>query len=306
MKFLSLAITAICFLTSCEPVMYVQLFKTKPTTPLKSQDGAFVYENDTVKITYDFWSEHGKLSFTVYNKLNVPIYIDWRKSSYITGEDKVDYWRDVETIDAATISTGRGYSENKNVFNPTVSVPENGGVVTYGTVTNVGNSVSGSASVSKAVKTKQERITFLAPKTSISKTPFILFPANGVSLKKDKTKFATVPISYDTTKTTLICYRDYDADESLLSFRNFLTLSTTENFSTEFYADNGFYISNISVIESTHFDGSWNSSKNYNYSISKNFYLNLDLEASNYYQKNVLDNANKVKMADAMKAIKAK
>ena len=268
---------------------------------MKSEKGGFVYENDSVKITYDFWSKHGLMSFEVYNKMPIPIYIDWRKCSYINKDGKYDYWKDVETIDAATISAGRDYSVNTKVFNPTISVPENGGVTTYGTITNEGESVSGSASVSKAVKTKQERVTFLAPQTSIKRSQFVLFPPNGVAMVKENIEYSTVKKSYDTSKTSVLIIRNYDSDESILPFRNFLTLSTTESFSNEFYVNNGFYVSNICTIESKHFDGSWNSPLSYGYGISKNFYVNLDLDQSNYVQKTFMGKSNKISIGESVK-----
>jgi hypothetical protein len=56
----------------------------------------YVYENDTVKIIYDFWDNKGKMSFTIYNKLNIPIFIDWKNSSMIINDNKYAYWEEKE------------------------------------------------------------------------------------------------------------------------------------------------------------------------------------------------------------------
>ena len=52
----------------------------------------FEYENDTISVTYSFWEMNGTIEMLIRNKLNQPIYIDWKKCSFITGETKHDYW----------------------------------------------------------------------------------------------------------------------------------------------------------------------------------------------------------------------
>src|SRR4051812_46103003 len=80
-------------ITSCS-TRYIQVFETKSTN-IKMSDDSWSFENDTVKIDYDFWTEHGVMSFAVFNKLKIPIYIDWKKSSFIVNDRKLDYWIDV-------------------------------------------------------------------------------------------------------------------------------------------------------------------------------------------------------------------
>ncbi|MEA3447231.1 MAG: hypothetical protein U9Q98_02125, partial [Bacteroidota bacterium] len=47
---------------------YIQVFETK-TTNTKVEDEFYVYETDTIKVTYAFWANKGVLAFAVYNKL---------------------------------------------------------------------------------------------------------------------------------------------------------------------------------------------------------------------------------------------
>ena len=79
-------------LTGCTK-SFIQIFDTS-TRNCKSQNGFFVFENDTLKITYSFWASKGVMSFAVYNKLNKPIYVDWKNSSFIQNDNKMDYWVD--------------------------------------------------------------------------------------------------------------------------------------------------------------------------------------------------------------------
>lgn len=60
------------------------------TNPAKMQNNN-TYEDSAVKISYNFWSTGGTLKFTLYNKLNVPIYIDWDRSNFILNGQSIEY-----------------------------------------------------------------------------------------------------------------------------------------------------------------------------------------------------------------------
>lgn len=221
------------FFSAC--ASYVQVFKTKSTSGLKSDDG-YVFENDTVKIEYDFWAEHGVLSFSVYNKLNIPLYIDWKKSSFIRNDQKLDYYIDVEKTNSSTEYSG-------SIFT----------YAYWGITDGVANTAS--------VKTKPERITFIAPHSEIKKNQFYLLNVSGVALRSD-VKESEVKSSLDTSKRATVSYKLYkEPKESILTFRNFLTFSTTEDFKAEFYVDNGFYLSKITEMKTKQFQGKFNQPK---------------------------------------------
>ena len=273
-----LTVTAMLILTACAPIEFVQLFNIKPIAPVTNRNDTYVFENDTLRITYEFWEEHGVLAFDVYNKLNVPIYLDWRKSIFLQNGQKIDYWQDVETVSAKTVTKNAGVSQK--VFQPVISVPENGKVVTYGTTTTVG--YGNGVAYSNAVKTKPERITFIAPYTSIQRAQFVLFDIDGVRMSKGDIEFNYVNRTYsnDSSKKTPFAYRNYNTDDSPLNFRNFLTFSTNENFTSEFYADNGFYVNRITVMTKKQFD----CKDDYSYKDARSFYIHLnEVDIHNYY-----------------------
>ncbi len=56
----------------------------------------FFYENDTISVRYDFWYERGLVGFTISNKLNKPLYIDWKKSVLFVNNTSFPYWQDKE------------------------------------------------------------------------------------------------------------------------------------------------------------------------------------------------------------------
>ena len=82
--------------------MYV--FSVKSNT--KSTDSLFVYENDTIRITYHLWKNGGRMHFAIYNKLDAPLFIDWKNSSFIINDVPKQYWVDR----THTKSSGSGVS----------------------------------------------------------------------------------------------------------------------------------------------------------------------------------------------------
>jgi hypothetical protein len=78
-------IIGIILLSSCSK--YIQVFETSSTNTV-SENENWVFETDTVKVTYEFWMNKGVMAFTVFNKLDIPIYIDWKNSSFIYNSEK--------------------------------------------------------------------------------------------------------------------------------------------------------------------------------------------------------------------------
>lgn len=221
-------ITSVVVLSSCS---VVQIYQVKPTTDAISQQGQYyVYENDTVKVTYSFWNDKGLLSYTFYNKLNIPIYIDWKKSCFIRNGEKLDYWKDEVKTTAVSHTQGTSYlfSGYYNLLSGTSST-----------------------SVINGNQIKPERVIFIAPKSSITNVRFHL---NLNPASKLPAASATVINNPSDNKSVSAKQQDYSQDNTSVSFRNFITISTTENFEKEYYIDNSFYVSNIVQISTKDFD----------------------------------------------------
>lgn len=222
-KILSAAICILLF--SCSK--YANILEVKPASSGITETQFFVYENETVRITYAFWSKQGQMAYTIYNKLSVPIYIDWKKSSLVSNGQKISYWRD--EVKTSSYLNGRLYS---------TAISE--------------SSWSGIFRGNYSSQTiKPERITFLTPHSAITRLQNSLFPYSSWEISKPYLKttlkkvynLGTMPASYNTYETT----------NTPLLFRNFLTISTTENFTTESYIDNGFYISTVYRVKTSDF-----------------------------------------------------
>jgi hypothetical protein len=70
----------------------------------------FVFSNDDVLITYNFWSSNAEVEFSIYNKSDQPITIDWSKSHFILHNYSNDYFNGSEsTFSTSNLSRITGY-----------------------------------------------------------------------------------------------------------------------------------------------------------------------------------------------------
>lgn len=118
-------------ITGC--TKYRELLKTDSINCKLTADGRFIYENDTVKITYSFWAENGVMNMRIYNKLNVPIFIDWKVSNFIDNNNNLQYWYDVQNSTSVNKNisyyglqtiTGIPASLNKGITNTSIEHPD--------------------------------------------------------------------------------------------------------------------------------------------------------------------------------------
>lgn len=217
------SICMVLLLSGCS--RYAQIIFTSTSSPqVKEQNGFFVHENDTIKVSYSFWAEQGIMSFVIQNKLNIPIYIDWKKSSYIDNNMKVDYYSDDVTKTFSSSTVSNVYFPRANwlgIFGPTIT----------------------SGTVGSEVTTKQERITFVPPNSYIIKSSFKLF-ANSF-FKAKKSDYSEISTDRHQSKLITAYVENADKNTSNLMFRNFITYSTKENFESESYVNNEFYVSKV-------------------------------------------------------------
>jgi hypothetical protein len=51
---------------------YVQVFNTSSSLKMMDEN-TYIHENDSLKITYNFWKGNGLMSFSIFNKLDKPL-----------------------------------------------------------------------------------------------------------------------------------------------------------------------------------------------------------------------------------------
>ncbi len=210
---------------------FVELFDTKSTNT-KTKNGSFVFENDSLRITYHFWAEKGLMTFAIYNKSKLPLYVDWKKSSYIDNSVKLNYWVD-EEFKKYKEYYGSYYYSGSTIW------PSSETILTD--VTGISSS------------TKPERITFIPPGSNFYQSKFRIMPVDVYHIGKNSI-ISDVPRNDRPTKSTRIYEKFYTMENSPSVFRNFLTFSFSEDFKDEFYVDNNFFISKISAMDKRHFE----------------------------------------------------
>ncbi len=133
MKYL-IFIVAIISCMSCRTAY--QVTETKSTNvKIYEDDNTFKYEDDNLSILYNFWSEKGTLTFTIYNKTSKPIYFDWSHSNFIWNGYSIDYQKDVEItngIGASTILSNGTASQGFSIRTkekPQTQLPPNSHIV---------------------------------------------------------------------------------------------------------------------------------------------------------------------------------
>jgi hypothetical protein len=205
--------------------------------------------------------------------------VDWKKSSYIDNSVKLNYWVDEEKTKG--LSSYGSYYYDGPLLKPGYAI-----------------SSTGSASISSTVKV--ERVTFIPPSSNYYRSQFFILPINFFNLDT-KTGFDEVPRNDKPKKKTKVYKASFTKEKSPLVFRNFLTFSFSEDFETEFYVDNEFFIQQILEMDERHFEqyrydetkkGKWLiRDENGNFILSSSFqnpssfYLKIPKEKSIGYRK---------------------
>lgn len=148
-----------------------ELFKVDSTNTHLTENG-FVYENDTVKITYNFWAENGIMGIDIYNKLTVPIFIDWKVSNFINNGINLQYWYDTES--STSINKGVNY---------------------YGLRTFTGIPVSVHSGITHTNTERPDRIVSITPHSNIIKSPYSLL-ADNINIVPANYTFNNSPIKF--------------------------------------------------------------------------------------------------------------
>jgi hypothetical protein len=80
MRYLLLSLLIIVTFASCGSYEYLTLNSSEIP---KNDRREFAWENDTMRLVYNFHGEGGPMSLTIYNKTNKPLFVNWKKSALI-------------------------------------------------------------------------------------------------------------------------------------------------------------------------------------------------------------------------------
>ncbi len=216
---------------------------------VSESDNYLIHRGDTLTVVYNFWWEGGVCAFELQNRTDKPLYVDWKKCSFVVGGRKFDYWVDEQV--ASTLSTEYEIRES---YAETILKLWNGAKSKGST-----QSVSTGASISTV--RKQERITFIPPKATIYRIGYLLLPNSvplgGTSRAVLKEAVINVRDGSGTATKQPKNYLEttYTRESSPFAFRNFITYSFDEGFKSEYYIDNSFFLSKYVTMEEVQFRG---------------------------------------------------
>lgn len=230
---------SLTLLASCAPNVQVVTLRGSNVQPVEE---GLVLDNDTLTLRYNFASERGRMHLSIVNKLNQPLYIDWKRSSFIIGQDKIDYWRDVSDVQLSGSSSS--YTSLYNRY----------------TVGYLGGQIS-----------RDDAVGFIPPKTKLEKQQFVIVPNGSLRLPGDFTIEQEKANWVDRKKPVDVKVYAYVDDKSPLTFRNYLTLSTDKEFKTEFHIDTKFWASDVKVLPRDQVLTVQRSSPEYQYALPVSF-----------------------------------
>jgi len=264
-----IAILIFALSSGCSTQIY-QVVEVSPVNGVVDND-FIVFENDSVSVAYNFWSEKGKFIFSIRNKLNIPIFLDWRISSFVYNDQRFVYYDNQTTVSTTTKGSSSGYNWG-NYFKQLYLWGKNNAKYSESFSEYMGFSVTNWNSESVSVITKPEETTFLPPKSYLRKSYFTvqseLLPANHDSLKK-------------VGRGGYVYIRKYDNSNSPVRMRNFISYSTDKSFQRFQYVDNEMFVKRVFNIPNWYFevynskDNDGNSIYTYPYAKPNRFYMSF-------------------------------
>ncbi|MEZ0611071.1 hypothetical protein ACAW74_21335 [Fibrella sp. WM1] len=219
MKAVLLVPAAVLLLAGCAPSTS-QLITLSSNNLTASPKQGFVYDNDTLRLSYQFFGERGTIHFTIENKLNKPLYIDWKRSAFIVGKEKMDYWRDEAEVNLAGTGNSLAYTRywNRSYF-------DLGGTIR-----------------------KTNAVDYIPPGTKLERDQFVVVPGPALVLPGQSSTQQVASTNPYKTKPVDVQVYEYNAQNSPLAFRNYLTLAVDKDFKQEFVLDSQFWASGVQVM----------------------------------------------------------
>jgi hypothetical protein len=214
------------FLHACSTV--VQIAKVDSHEARLNDKRQLVFENDTLRITYDFYSDGGYVKMGIFNKLNQPLYARWRESAHIIGSNFMTYWHDETVINGYLYEQWSVWHDN---FRTQMS--------------NQGNFF--------AIARRDEDRSFIPPQSELFQMEFVLKQPDTwfMPLELSKGKRTEIAEGKETaTKVRHIGYRvAFTPENSPISFKEYLTFSTDDAGLQKFHVQNSFWISEVTQLQ---------------------------------------------------------
>lgn len=237
-----IAFCLIVFLSRCASINY-QIFDVK-SAEVEMKEDEWIYQDSKIKVSYDLWFDGGLMNFKFTNTTDSSLYINWDLSHFIYNGVSYDYFNDVEE----TNMQSNANMLNLGVGSSSTSIFLNDGYYRKSTAANFYNHGIAQYSI-KSSTIKSKKILHLPSRSSILVSKFIL------NKKPYYNCDFNARISSSIKKMV-----QFEEVNSPLTFRNYITYSTNTKFENNSIIDNTFYVSAISIINSSQYNG-----KTFNY-----------------------------------------
>lgn len=239
-KYLFLIAVAVLML-SCSKVIY-QVCEVK-SNDVQTTSNGLIYENNDLRLTYNFCSEGGDMSFFCHNKTQSTMYIFLPESFFIRNGIAYDYYEDCDYTTTTVVSLANSIIAS-NSAQLTDHVRSNymhnkwyiGSATRY-----TGASVTSLSGKSKAVTTHSSKIIAIPANASKLIPSFLIYDNYYIQCGKDKYKTnfprkQSTLITYNASTTPLefsnsICYTfDINNKNSYKIITNSFYLASLQNF----------------------------------------------------------------------------
>jgi hypothetical protein len=191
-------------LSGCATYQYVAIDSDLP----QNNYGEMLIENDTVLIKYKFSGPNCPAVVHIFNKMDVPLYIDWKQSSFILSGKSIGHSDEKLLIAGQTVGAETALTPQTSFAFSNMT----------GTITN------------------SSAHSFIPPRSYIEGLPVNLrttfFDTRGFEIAR-RPGVAPQP------------YKFFDREDSPFKFRNYLTLSTFPDMRRTFSYDNEFWAQSI-------------------------------------------------------------
>ena len=182
----------------------------------QNQANEFVFENDSVKLSYNFNGQDGPIKMKIRNKLQQPVYIDWKRSALIINDRAISYSPGTVAIEgtmaASSFSWAKDYATTWGRVDATAQLPPD--------------------------------IEFIPPHTYVTKRLIGITNEALSNLPDSVFSKKKVPVmdgqSYETIKQAL-----FTAETSPLSFRSYLTIMVGDTLPRPVNYQHHFYVSEL-------------------------------------------------------------
>lgn len=121
-----LLVASILITPSCTATYFYSTLNVEEPNVEKVDNGDFFFENDSVWIAHSFKGEDAPILISVYNKLDVPMYVDWSKSALIL--DGIAYPYATSKAHQSGVGESVTYGDitayTQTIYNGTIDLPK--------------------------------------------------------------------------------------------------------------------------------------------------------------------------------------